>query len=366
MDVGISGVGVCWVDEVRCSSFSISCLVEVVVWLLMLMLMVCNICCCSIEAVDTLTGIVSCSCVIMIVCVRVYRFDLTASGWSDGEDALPLTYTFGIVRPPSVSSSSSSSWETSFVPITDALPVASVVGRRLPLPSLSSSSGSSSSSVYVAVRVQNAMGGEAMSAPFAVSISPPSLSSIASGVLNATSSTGSSTDAATLAARSSAVVDTLAKLGESLTGEIASSSEDADSFGALEGVSATVTALQVLQCVSVECGSGVCTVRKGKAVCDCEGTGRSGSHCQSNGGGGASGGSSTSSVSQTPSPSLSLSRGVSPSASPSSPALKMKECESSTSVECSGHGVCVRSVPGCVVGDVSCTVSCRYDMLRGL
>ena len=114
---------------------------------------------------------------------------------------------------------------------------------------------------------------------------------------------------------------------------------------------------QVTGCSSMVCGPGVCVVGGIGPVCDCTGTGATGTHCEEP--------SSSPAVSPT-SPPLATPGVPRPSASPSpavSPTpLPLLSCPGSGTVDapCSGHGTCIRTTAGCTVADLECVASCRW------
>jgi hypothetical protein len=163
----------------------------------------------------------------------------------------------------------------------------------------------------------------------------------------------------------------------------------ADQLGAL---AFAVMVLHVTGCSVLDCGPGVCVVQGGGPTCDCAGSDMVGPRCEaplspstSPMSSASTSGSPHASASGSPTPSPSavgssssaplMTVPVTPLSSPTAlptPLPRALVCPGRWSgllaSECSGHGVCVHSFPGCTEDSADCVAACRWvrDMHVGV
>ena len=311
--------------------------------------------------------------------------------WNDVDTALPLQYKF-------LTSPSNSFVDTT--PLCDYTTTPVLSGQLLSLPS-------NGSVVWVTVVVRNAWGSETMMQPgVQLTLTAPTMASLLSQLSlpsqapahdnsssttgggptgsNHTASGGDTGVSATVTAlqQAQAAISaslTAASSGDSGSGNTSSGTSGGGSgssvniAGVMDTMMLTVMVLQVTACASVQCGAGSCIIVDSAPVCDCSGSGFSGAFCSiaiasesagsnsSSSSGHPEGGST--SVSASPSPSV-LVTAAPPSASvlpvPSAVVVvPQKPCPSSSGVDCSGHGTCLRSMAECPTTSLQCVTACR-------
>ena len=298
-----------------------------------------------------------------------HRFNFTALGWRDDTSALPLSYKFVQY---------SRGYDVDAVTLSDFSASNTLLNVLLPLPR-------AGNSTVVTVVVRNVLGSETVWLDgVSVTITAPSVQSLvlqfasfgatvsptpwpSSGGTNSSGSQRNVTAPDTATASSAAMVAVLMGAQAAISASLSASRDDAgggdggdgSSSGAnavLDGAMLAVMVLQVTACASVQCGPGVCSVGNDGPVCDCSGTGYTGSYCSVSVVATAPGSSpsSTPSASASPMPQSSIGGMQSLAA-----VVAQKSCASSSVEECSGHGTCIRSQSDCAVTSVQCVAVCR-------